>query len=230
MDRPDANQGEQWQAAYTPPAQDEPAAGVPLEQPDILGWLLLGVPLSGGVAMAFLPSGAAAMASWASIAACAGLVALDAKRWRIWPATRWVVGTVLLWLVVYPMYLHARARHGAPKRLPLGLGVVAINLGVIILGVTAEPNAECEVHANGDVVCLFTNHGFGPGDTCVSVALVRAHDSASVRSPPLCSDRVWPGGEDRKALPGAMDPVGHCGGDEVSWSEACSLTVLFDGG
>lgn len=118
---------EQWGEVYQAPSE-QPAAATS----DVLGWILLALPLAGS-AGAFAPARAASIGAMLVVFASAGLVSVDAARWKIWPFTRWVVGMLVIWPVFFPLYFFERQKKGAPPRLLFAISVLAIFLGALTL-------------------------------------------------------------------------------------------------
>jgi hypothetical protein len=136
----------------------EPQAAMPSGH-DMLGYALIAVPVVGGAAIMFLPK----LGTFLSLAIVGGttvLIALDAKA-RQQAATSYVVGAVLLWLAAYPAYLHQRAKWGAAKLLPWGLGAMA----VYFAGIFVHPFAPQE---RATVVCKVSGKTLGEGYDCLA--------------------------------------------------------------
>jgi hypothetical protein len=206
---------------WAPPRHDTATS-----QSDHLGWVLVALPCIVAPVVLLVPE-ADRFASYGMIIACAALVAWDCKRWKIYPSARWVVGTLMLWLVAYPLYLHERGKRGATKLLVPGLCAAGLFMGASLVGLFAEVYVECTVLAVGDAECTLSNHGIMPGRACFRVELIRNDDGEMRRSPELCRT-LWPRSEERETFPNVIaDPVTHCGGDEASWAEVCNVQITF---
>jgi hypothetical protein len=141
----------------------------------------------------------------------AALVAVDSTWKDKSDRVVYTMGVLLLWILIYPPYLHERGKAGRPKRLAVGLASIgtlafcfAWSAGVAANvsgdGVSIDGRGVAEVH--------WKNQGWMPGAGCISIKLTRTGDGGWKESEPLCSGRLAPG-ESRKqtfddAMPGAM--------------------------
>jgi hypothetical protein len=111
---------------------------------DPLGWALIALPVVGGVAEVLLPSSAGTAASYATLFATIVLIGVDAHRHRQQAASH-VWKAVLLWVVFYPVYMHERARWGAPRRLALAIGATLFFTGTGIYRVVLAGDTRVQV-------------------------------------------------------------------------------------
>jgi hypothetical protein len=190
---------------YAPPAEPT-AAVVPQQAPsgDPLGWMLLATPLVGGLVEVFCPLATlGTLVSFAALLVTVVLIGVDAHRHRQ-PATKHVVRAVLFWLVFYPVYMNARAKWGAPRRLLLAILVAAffVASGVIRplfaeqtrVAVLCKPTGkhladgfDCSLkHTAGDTAAgacwdLVLTCGNGPGGSAHQCGHVAAKQTTDIR-------------------------------------------------
>lgn len=149
--------------AFTPlseqsPSPDEPATvsaqptvvvsppRAPSREDDLLVWAALLAPIAGGVAEVLIPLRKYAIAAGVlSIVASIVLLARDARRLRR-DVPKWTVALAALFPITFPLYLHLRARWGAPWRLLHGLVALAIlTTGFVMQGRAWGPAAVVTV-------------------------------------------------------------------------------------
>ena len=132
---------------------------VPFTGPDGLGWALIATPVVAGLLMMALPvTEASTYLSYAAIFATMVLIGIDAKKGGQ-AAAGFVVGAALLWLVVYPLYMHRRASWGRPKLLLFSFGSMLI----FFTGFFVHPFAPQE---RAIVRCKPAGKTLGEGYTC----------------------------------------------------------------
>ena len=109
---------------YAPPAAEAPPRDD--EQKDALGWALVATPAIGGVLQVVAPGEyGSTLVAFLTILTAIGMIHADAQRRRQVP-TPWIFGAFFLFAVTFPVYMHYRAKWGAPRRLGLALLSIAI--------------------------------------------------------------------------------------------------------
>ncbi len=104
---------------------------------DVLGNLLLGLPVVGGLGIGILAGTGHAdlnlVPTAATLLGSIVLLLMDAGRWRI-RGPRWALGFFCLMLIAYPLYFRERAKRGAPPRLALAIAsMLSFHLGGTVL-------------------------------------------------------------------------------------------------
>jgi hypothetical protein len=125
---------------------------------DALGWLLLGIPVAGGVAVALSPEGVSMLFSIAVVAVTAVIAGIDAR--RSGESAGGAIGLLaLLWIVGYPLHFHRRAKWGRPQRLPLAFVAMVLFLG----GAFARPFLFQD---RAKVLCNYAGEHLSDGFLC----------------------------------------------------------------
>ncbi|HTJ85359.1 MAG TPA: hypothetical protein VL400_26760 [Polyangiaceae bacterium] len=205
------------QNPYLPPRA--PDGGTPAPPPDTLGWIALLAPsFAGAIAWSWGARGAPGallVVNTLCLIASVVAIALDAKRWRSGSSAKWVVGLVLLFAIAFPLYMHRRARWGAPWRLPHALLSLAIYLGGSLFPMGAADRAKVRVacvptsarHADG-ADCVGTQEsGSRPTTTCFDVTL--SCDDAEVWREHRCVDATPQAPGTAHVLPVFPSGCGH---------------------
>jgi hypothetical protein len=159
-------------AQYAPPGAPPPSAAGSATSGDAVGWVLLALPVLGGIAQAALPEALGTVAAYATLLATVILIASDAKRRRQRPGP-YVLGAFFLWIVVYPVYMYRRSRWGAPNRLLFAIVAVLLFLA----GAVARPLMRTPTRAL--VRCKAAGKLVGDGFDC-SVEHKAGDDGAQV--------------------------------------------------
>ena len=196
---------------------------------DALGWLLLGVPVAGGVALALLPVWMSMPLSLIVVATTAVIAGIDARRCGQ-PVGGAVALMALLWIAGYPLHIHRRAKWGGrPQRLPLAFVAMVIFLG----GSFARPFLFQD---RAKVLCNFAGGHLSDGFLCsvertsgsnavdVCWDLVIDCDAGSL-SAHRC-ERAAAGSHEQVAMPfNTFTSNGSCAKVEKSRLENLTLTV-----
>lgn len=166
---PERPKGQQPPLGWSPLEPSEPPAGVegeisrpPVEavhvsppaelgaprssDDDNIGWAMVLLPLLGGLGHLLIPIQIYAIVLGAgTVVATIVLMARDAVR-REQSPFGWVLTSVLFFHIVYPYYMHARRKWGAPWRLPYAIvAVVAFIAGAFLHGKLWGPAARVTV-------------------------------------------------------------------------------------
>jgi len=175
---------------YAPPKAEGLGDAVePVRGTETFAWIALAGPAVAGVSSLVLiridPIIALVVAT-ACLVTTLVMMAMDARRLRSKSTASWVVGAVMLFAVVFPLYMHRRARWGAPSRLPHALVSMAIYLfGNLYPGMAHEP-AKVRIactpsgphRADGADCSAVQESGNDATSTCFDVILTCADQEA----------------------------------------------------
>ena len=124
---------------YAPPRED--AAPARSEENDWVGWVLLALPAAGGALEAIQsPMNDSNRLVAGAVLMTVVVIGFDAQR-RRQVAAPWIFGALCVFAITFPVYMHYRAKWGAPRRLALSLVSVAILLAGMAVHVARATGA-----------------------------------------------------------------------------------------
>lgn len=171
---------------------------------DAVGIGLLTIPLFACILTLTNPAFAGFGIGGSFLATCV-IVALEAPKWGL---SRFeAVPLVFFWPAGFGRYLVLRARAGAPQLAAAGAFVTVLVVTVFIYtsGVLSRIESYCSLSGDHQLSCSFNNKGWGTGETCAKVTLVRRRDGRAQTTKPICSGQVAPGRDRKVDAPGAFE-------------------------